>query len=65
MAKWLNDLYNEYIKEELEENIYNSVANRQLIGGIYFGSLKSLNKDKPNKPSIFLWLIKLITIFMK
>jgi len=54
MAKWLNDLYNEYIKEELEENIYNSVANRQLIGGIYFGSLKSLNKDKPNKPLYFL-----------
>ena len=54
MAKWLNDLYNEYIKEELEENIYNSVANKQLIGGIYFGSLKSLNKDKPNKPLYFL-----------
>jgi hypothetical protein len=53
MAKWLKDLYIEYMEEELEENIYNSaISNQQepIIGGIYFGSLKSLYKDKPNKP---------------
>ncbi|WP_299228620.1 hypothetical protein [Sulfurihydrogenibium sp.] len=61
MAKWLNDLYNEYMEEELEENIYNSaISNKQpVIGGVYFGSLKSLNKDKPNKPLYFLVLRKI------
>jgi hypothetical protein len=56
MAKWLNDLYNEYMKEELEENIYNSeISNKQInVGGIYFGSLKSLDENKPNKPLYFL-----------
>ncbi|WP_299238674.1 hypothetical protein [Sulfurihydrogenibium sp.] len=56
MAKWLNDLYNEYMEEELEENIYNSaISNKQpVIGGVYFGSLRSLDKNKPNKPLYFL-----------
>jgi hypothetical protein len=56
MAKWLNDLYNEYMEEELEENIYNSaISNKQInVGGIYFGSLRSLDKNKPNKPLYFL-----------
>jgi hypothetical protein len=56
MAKWLKDLYIEYIEEELEENIYNSaISNKQpVIGGVYFGSLRSLDKNKPNKPLYFL-----------
>jgi hypothetical protein len=56
MAKWLNDLYKEYVEEELEENIYNSeISNKQInVGGIYFGSLKSLDENKPNKPLYFL-----------
>jgi hypothetical protein len=56
MAKWLKDLYIEYMEEELEENICNSViSNKQpVIGGVYFGSLRSLDKNKPNKPLYFL-----------
>jgi len=56
MAKWLNDLYIEYMEEELEENIYdNAISNKQInIGGIYFGSLKALDNTKPNKPLYFL-----------
>ncbi|MBX0313186.1 MAG: hypothetical protein JHC31_15735 [Sulfurihydrogenibium sp.] len=56
MAKWLKDLYIEYIEEELEENIYNSaISNKQpVIGGVYFGSLRSLDENKPNKPLYFL-----------
>jgi len=56
MARWLDDLYQEYIQEELEENICNSrVSNKQpVIGGVYFGSLKAINENKPNKPLYFL-----------
>ncbi|MBX0312720.1 MAG: hypothetical protein JHC31_13300 [Sulfurihydrogenibium sp.] len=56
MAKWLNDLFNEYLQEELEENIYDgSISNKQInVGEIYFGSLKTLNENKPNKPLYFL-----------
>jgi hypothetical protein len=61
MAKWLNDLYNEYIQEELEEDLTSFVSRSTspVIGGIYFGSLKSLNKNKPNKPLYFLVLRKI------
>jgi hypothetical protein len=60
MAKWLKDLYNEYIQEELDEDLSSHISHltSPLIGGIYFGSLKSLNKDKPNKPLYFLILEK-------
>jgi hypothetical protein len=58
MAKWLNDLFNEYIQEVLEENICNDViSNKKIkinVGEIYFGSLKSLNENKPNKPLYFI-----------
>jgi len=60
MAKWLNDLYNEYMEEELEEDLTSSVSRSTVvIGGIYFGSPRSLNKDKPNKPLYFLVLRKI------
>jgi len=61
MAKWLDALYNEYMEEELEEDLTSSVSRSTspVIGGIYFGSLKSLNKDKPNKPLYFLVLRKI------
>ncbi len=59
MAKWLDNLYQEYIQEELEENIHNGAISQPIEGGIYFGSLKSLNKDKPNKPLYFLVLRKI------
>jgi hypothetical protein len=63
MAKWLKDLYNEYVQEELEEDlIHPSLVTRHsspVIGGIYFGSLKTLNADKPNKPLYFLVLRKI------
>ena len=52
MAKWLNDLYKEYIEEDLNSHISRSTS--PVIGGIYFGSLRSLDKNKPNKPLYFL-----------
>jgi hypothetical protein len=60
MAKWLNDLYKEYMEEELEE--VPSSCSQQIdpvIGGIYFGSLKSIDKNKPNKPLYFLVIDKI------
>jgi hypothetical protein len=61
MAKWLKDLYKEYIEEELEENLTSSVSRSTpaVIGGIYFGSLKALDKEKANKPLYFLVLRKM------
>jgi hypothetical protein len=61
MAKWLKDLYNEYIEEELEEDLTSHISRSTfpVIGGVYFGSLKSLNKEKPNKPLYFLVLRKI------
>jgi len=53
MAKWLNDLYKEYMQEELEEDFSYHVSYHP-IGGIYFGSLKALNPDAPNKPLYFM-----------
>jgi hypothetical protein len=58
MAKWLKDLYNEYLQEELEEDL-SGIKSPVEIGGIYFGSLKTLNADKPNKPLYFLVLRKM------
>ena len=60
MAKWLNDLYKEYMEEELEES--SSSYPQQIdpvIGGIYFGSLKSIEPSKPNKPLYFLVIDKI------
>lgn len=62
MAKWLKDLYNEYMEEQLDEDLtYSSPITHHsspTIGGVYFGSLKTLNADKPNKPLYFLVLEK-------
>jgi len=60
MAKWLNDLYKEYMEEELDE--VPSACSQQtdpVVGGIYFGSLKSLDENKPNKPLYFLIIDKI------
>jgi hypothetical protein len=63
MAKWLNDLYKEYMEEELEEDIINVQHSTShvspLTSHVYFGSLKSLNPDAPNKPLYFLVLRKI------
>jgi len=59
MAKWLSDLYKEYMEEELEENININSNVQPIIGGVYFGSLKSLDKNKPNKPLYFLVIDKI------
>jgi len=58
MAKWLNDLYKEYMQEELEEDFSYHVSYHP-IGGIYFGSLKALNPDAPNKPLYFMTVRKI------
>jgi hypothetical protein len=65
MAKWLQGLFNEYMEEELEENIYdNAISNKQInIGGIYFGSLKALDNTKPNKPLYFLIVDKVDDLY--
>ena len=60
MAKWLDDLFKEYMEEELEEDILpSSQQTSPVIGGIYFGSLKSLDENKPNKPLYFLVVDKM------
>ena len=58
MAKWLKDLFEDYVKEELEEDIVSSSDTPVVIGGIYFGSLASLNSEKPNKPLYFIVIDK-------
>jgi len=58
MAKWLDVLFNDYLQEELEEGIKPS-SSPVVIGGIYFGSLKYLDEDKPNKPLYFLIVDKI------
>jgi len=60
MAKWLNDLYKEYMEEELEEAPSACFQQTEpVVGGIYFGSLKSLDENKPNKPLYFLIVDKI------
>jgi len=54
MAKWLKDLFNEYLTESLEEDAMSSSNATPVIGGVYFGSLRSLNENNPNKP---LWFV--------
>jgi len=54
MARWLKDLFEDYLQEELGEIPSSSNQTPPIIGGIYFGSLKSLNENKPNKPLYFL-----------
>jgi len=59
MAKWLNDLFKDYMKEELEEDLtQNNKQTDPILSGIYFGSLKALDKNKPNKPLYFLIIDK-------
>ena len=58
MAKWLKDLFENYMEEELEEDIVSSSNTPVVIGGIYFGSLASLNLEKPNKPLYFIVIDK-------
>jgi hypothetical protein len=62
MAKWLNDLYKEYMQEELEEDLTNiqhpTYHVSRITYHLYFGSLKSLNPDAPNKSLYFLVLRK-------
>jgi len=60
MAKWLDDLYKEYMEEELEENLSSGFQEQTspVVGGIYFGSLKALDPNKPNKPLYFLVIDK-------
>ena len=60
MAKWLGDLYKEYMEEELEKDTLPcSQQTEPVLGGIYFGSLKSLDENKPNKPLYFLVIDKI------
>ena len=59
MALWLKDLYEDYITEELSEDVVNNNPKPIVPGGIYFGSLRSLNDNKPNKPLYFLILRKI------
>jgi len=60
MAKWLNDLFKTYMEEQLEEDLSqnNKQSETPIIGGIYFGSLKALYEDKPNKPLYYLIIDK-------
>lgn len=53
MAKWLKSLFEDYMEEELEDIPYSNQT-PPIIGGIYFGSLRSLDTSKPNKPFYFL-----------
>ena len=60
MAKWLNGLFKEYMQEELEEVLSHcSQQTEPVVGGIYFGSLKSIDPSKPNKPLYFLIIDKI------
>jgi len=54
MAKWLSELFNEYMEEELGEDVKSSPNATVVIGGIYFGSLASIDTNKSNKPLYFL-----------
>jgi len=54
MAKWLKDLFQDYMEEELEEGFVPSSNTPVVIGGVYFGGLASLNPEKPNKPLYFI-----------
>jgi hypothetical protein len=58
MAKWLKSLFEDYMEEELEDIPYSNQT-PPIIGGIYFGSLESLNENKPNKPLYFLIVDKI------
>jgi len=58
MAKWLKGLFEDYMGEELDD-IPCPNQTPAIIGGIYFGSLKSLNENKPNKPLYFLIVDKI------
>jgi hypothetical protein len=62
MAKWLNDLFKEYIEEELEEDLSSFIFNSPdhvKVGGVYFGSLKALNTEKTDKPIYFVVIRKI------
>jgi len=61
MAKWLKNLFEDYMAEELGEDLSSRFpcTTSPVIGGIYFGSLKSLNENKPNKPLYFLIVDKI------
>jgi len=61
MAKWLNDLFKDYLEEELEENLTQNSKQSgfPILGGIYFGSLKALDSNKVNKPLYFLVIDKI------
>jgi hypothetical protein len=54
MARWLKDLFEDYLEEELEEGIKPSSNTPVVIGGVYFGSLAFLDSEKPNKPLYFI-----------
>jgi len=54
MAKWLQDLFDDYMEEVLDEDVMSSSDTPVTIGGIYFGSLRSIDPSKPNKPLYFL-----------
>jgi len=54
MAKWLKELFEDYMEEVLEEGFMPSSNVPVVIGGVYFGSLRSLNPEKPNKPLYFI-----------
>jgi len=49
------------MEEELGEDLSSRFLcpTSPVIGGIYFGSLKSLNENKPNKPLYFLIVDKI------
>jgi len=53
MAKWLKDLFEDYMEEELGEDLSSRFLcpTSPVIGGIYFGSLKSLNET--NRTSLY------------
>jgi len=59
MAKWLKDLFEDYVKEVLEEDFMSSSNAPVVIGGLYFGSLRSIDERKPNKPLFFLIVDKI------
>ena len=54
MAKWLDVLFNDYLQEELGEDVKSSSNTPVVIGGVYFGSLAFLNPEKPKKPLYFI-----------
>jgi len=59
MAKFLEGLFNDYLQEQLDEDVISSSPVPPTTGGIYFGSLKSLSESEANRPLYFVIVDKI------